>query len=82
MFSQIKVQALGLIGIIATALGFTQVASAQVSTTTLPTVINTLNSTWYSYFQVMLANFWPFVVGVGVILLVWHFGRRHILGMR
>jgi hypothetical protein len=58
-------------------------ASAQtLSTTTLGTAIDSVNSTWYGYFLVLLSNYWPFVVGVGVILLVWHFGRRAIEAFR
>ncbi|MFI5205315.1 MAG: hypothetical protein ACHQVK_00050 [Candidatus Paceibacterales bacterium] len=52
------------------------VAHAQLSTSTLGTAIDTVNSTWYGYFLVLLTNYWPFIVGVGVLIVVWHFGRR------
>ena len=58
-------------------------ASAQtLSTSTLGTAIDSVNSTWYGYFLVLLSNYWPFIVGVGVLLLVWGFGRRAIEAFR
>ena len=51
-------------------------AMAQLNTSTLGTAIDDVNSTFYDYFLVLLAKYWPFVVGVGVLIVVWGFGRR------
>ena len=37
--------------------------------------IDILNTTWYSYFLVLLEKFWPFVVGVIILLAVWFFSE-------
>ena len=65
-------------GIVAgvTALVMPFISFAQVSTSTLGASIDTVNGTWYDYFTILLSHYWPFVVGVGVLLVVWHFGRR------
>lgn len=52
------------------------VSAAQLNTSTLGTAIDNVNGTFYDYFLVLLAKYWPFVVGVGVLLVVWGFGRR------
>lgn len=53
------------------------VAHAQVlATSTLGTAIDSINGTFYGYFLVLLESYWPFVVGAGVLVMVWHFGRR------
>ncbi len=64
------------IGAAAAALVLPLISFAQVSTTTLGTAIDSVNGTWYDYFQVLLTHYWPFVVGAGILVLVWHFGRR------
>lgn len=53
-----------------------QSAAAQLSTSTLGSAIDNVNGTFYDYFLVLLAKYWPFVVGVGILIVVWHFGRR------
>lgn len=58
--------------------GLISTAFAQMTTSTLGASIDSVNGTTYDYFQVMLAKYWPFVVGFGVLLIVWHFGRRII----
>lgn len=57
-------------------------ANAQMSTTTLGTSIDSINETTYDYFQVLLAKYWPFIVGFGVLLIVWGFGKRIIAHFR
>lgn len=52
------------------------VAHAQMSTSTLGSAIDTVNGTTYDFFTVLLAKYWPFVVGFGVLLIAWGFGRR------
>lgn len=54
----------------------TLVAHAQMTTTTLASSIDSVNGTTYDYFLVLLAKYWPFVVGFGVLLIAWGFGRR------
>lgn len=53
-------------------------AAAQMSTTTLGTQTDTLSATVVDYFSVLVTKYWPFVVGFGILLVVWHFGRRII----
>jgi len=42
-------------------------ASAQMTTTTLGTSIDSVNSTAYSYLSVVLTNYLPFIIGFVVI---------------
>lgn len=53
-------------------------ANAQLTSSTLGTSIDSINSTWYDYFTVLLNKFWPFLVGAGILVAVWWFGR-HLL---
>lgn len=63
----------GISGMLLTA---SQTAAAQLSTSTLGASIDTVNSTWYDYFTVLLNKYWPFIVGAGILVLVWHYGRK------
>lgn len=58
------------------------VASAQLTTTTLGTAVDSINSTWYDYFTVLLAKYWPFLVGAIILVGIWHFGKRLLFGFR
>jgi hypothetical protein len=51
-------------------------AHAQMTTSTLGTSIDSVNSTTTSYFQVLLDKYWPFLVGFIILVTVWHFGKR------
>jgi len=54
----------------------------MLTTTTLASSIDSVNSTFYDYFLVLLANLWPFVVGAIVLLIVWRFGKGILFGFR
>ena len=41
-------------------------------------MINCINTTWYSYFLTLLEHYWPYVVGVGILLIAWMFARHAI----
>jgi H+/Cl- antiporter ClcA len=53
-------------------------AHAQMTTTTLAASIDTMNGTTQDYFTVLLAHYWPFLVGFLVLVAVWHYGKRII----
>ena len=72
----------GIVGAISGIVMSFSAHAQTLSTSTLGTAIDSVNSTWYSYFLVLLTNYWPFVVGVGVIIFVWAFGRRALEGLR
>jgi hypothetical protein len=55
---------------------------AALTTTTLGTSIDNVNATFYDYFLVLLDKYWPFIVGAGILILVWHFGRRLLTAFR
>lgn len=55
-------------------------AHAQMTTTTLGASIDTVSGTTQDYFAVLLAKYWPFVVGFLILLGVWHYGKRVITG--
>ena len=67
-----------LIGLSAlgSVLGASVAMAAPLTTSTLASSIDTVNGTFYDYFTVLLSNYWPFVVGGGILVLVWHVGRR------
>ena len=76
MMKKIYLGLAGIVPAVAIGAGALMAHADVLSTSTLGTAIDTVNGTFYSYFQVLLTNYWPFVVGAGVLLLVWHFGRR------
>jgi hypothetical protein len=55
-----------LLGIIA-GLASAATSSAQMSTTTLGTSIDSVNTTAYGYLAVVLTNYLPFIIGFVVI---------------
>ena len=62
-----------------------KVAQAQaLTTTTLGTSIDTVNSTWYDYFTVFITHAWPFILGgfilIGIIGLGFYLSRRMFRG--
>jgi ethanolamine transporter EutH len=57
-------------------------AHAQMSTSTLGASIDTVNTTTMDYFTVLLAKYWPFVVGFLILLGVWYFGRHIVNSFR
>jgi hypothetical protein len=68
---------LGIAALTTALLGSVSVALAgPLTTSTLGSSIDTVNGTFYDYFVVLLDKYWPFVVGAGILVLVWHFGRR------
>ena len=46
----------------------------KLSSSTLGCTIDSVNQTWYGYFGDMIYHYWPFIVGIGVIGVAWHFG--------
>lgn len=50
-------------------------ASAQISTTTLGSSIDTVNGAWYDYFGVMITHYWPFAVGALLLVGVIRYGK-------
>lgn len=68
---------LGILGTgLATLAMTTMTAAAQMSTTTLGTSIDSVNTTTTDYFSVLLTKYWPFLVGFVILVGVWHFGKR------
>lgn len=61
-------------------LGLKIAHAAALSTTTLGTSIDTINTTWNDYFTVFMTNAWPFLLGasvlVGIVLLALALIRR------
>lgn len=55
-----------------------KVFKKMFDTTTLGSVIDTLNTTAYNGFTIVLAHLWPMVVALGIILSVWYLGRRAV----
>lgn len=53
-------------------------AQAAFSTTTLGTAIDTVSGTTYDYFTVLIAKFWPFLLGAVILVGVVVFGKRII----
>ena len=76
MFKTLSAKIALVLPVVIGALGVGFANAQSLSTSTLGAAINTVNSTWYGYFLVLLTNYWPFIVGVGVLVVVWHFGRR------
>lgn len=70
---------LGIAMVVITPLAFT-LAHAQMTTSTLGTNIDSVSGTTTDYFTVLLAKYWPFVVGFLILLGVWHYGKRVIQG--
>jgi len=75
-----KTKILGIVSAVsAVVLGLgASLANAQMTTTTLASSVDTVNGTTMDYFTVLLAHYWPFVVGFLILLAVWHFGKRII----
>lgn len=51
----------------------------MLSTTTLGTVIDNVNSVWYDYITVFLTHYWPFLVGAMVVVGVVALGIRFLV---
>lgn len=67
----------GLAGAVAViGLSINAASAAVMSTSTLGSAIDSINGTTYDYFAVLLEKYWPFLVGFGVLLVVWGFGKR------
>jgi hypothetical protein len=49
-----------------------------LNTTTMACSIDNVNSGVTGYVYTLLAHYWPFVVGAGVLVGVWHFGMAAI----
>ena len=76
MFKTLSAKIALVLPVIGGVIGVSFANAQALTTSTLATAIDTVNSTWYGYFLVLLLNYWPFIVGVGVLVVVWHFGRR------
>lgn len=74
MFRSVYTRVGAVVGTVGAAL-FAPLAHAQYSTTTLTANINSVATSFTDYFTVLLTTFWPLVVGIGVIGLVWSFTR-------
>ena len=73
-----------VIGALVVALLLVGVASAQAttfSTTSLGTAIDSVSGTTYDYFLVLIASFWPYLLGAIILVGVIFFGRRIITSM-
>lgn len=59
------------------------VAAAQTpfSTTTLGTAIDSVSGTSYDYFTVLIAKFWPYLLGAVLLVGVIAFGKRIVHSM-
>lgn len=62
--------------------GLVSAAHAQITTSTLGTAIDDLNASTYDMFQVLLAKYWPFVLGFIILAAVWLFGKRILAHFR
>lgn len=69
-----------LISVIGAAVLGVMSAGAQMTSSTLGTAIDSVNSTTYDYFLVLLNKYWPFVVGFLILLGVWRYGRGILHG--
>lgn len=53
-------------------------AQTTFSTTSLGTAIDTVSGTTYDYFTVLLAKFWPFLLGAVILVGILVFGKSII----
>lgn len=75
---KLKLMLAGVAGSIGMVLATSFAGATTLSSSTLGAAIDTMNGTVYDYFLVLLASYWPFVVGLAVLIAVWHFGRRAV----
>lgn len=76
--NKIKLGMVSGLGAVASLLGVLSAHASTMSTTTLGTAIDSTNGTVYDYFLVLLDKYWPFLVGFGILVGVWGFGKRVI----
>jgi len=75
--NKIKVALLcGVSGIVALISGLGIAKAEIMSSSTLATQIDTVNTTFMDYLSVLITNYWPFLLGAIVLAAVWAFGRR------
>jgi len=58
-----------------------QAQAAAFSTSTLGNAIDDVSGTTYEYFVVLIAKFWPFLLGAVILVGVIVFGKRIIHSM-
>lgn len=80
--NKIKLAVLSALGVV-TGLLYAGVANAQTtfSTTSLGTAIDNVSGTTYDYFTVLIAKFWPFLLGAVILIGVIVFGKRIVHAM-
>lgn len=72
----------GLYGSAIVAASYAGIAlAAPLSTATLGTSIDTVSETTLDYFTVLIAKFWPFLLGAVILVGVVVFGKRIIHSM-
>jgi len=59
------------------SLGLALCAKAEtMSSTTLGTKIDTVNTTFMDFLGVLIEKYWPFLLGAIILVAVWAFGRK------
>lgn len=74
MFRSVYTRVGAVVGTVGAAL-VAPLAHAQYDTSTLTANINSVSDSFVSYFTVLLTTFWPLVVGIGILAIVWGFAR-------
>lgn len=70
-----------VIGALMATSAFASGTSTPFSVDTLGNAIDTVSGTTYDYFGVLIAKFWPFLLGAVILVGVIVFGKRIIHGM-
>lgn len=85
MSNKLKAMVAGGLAVVGSLVGVAMASAQALTTSTLATSIDTVNSTWYDYFTVFITNAWPFIVGAVVLVGLVYFGIRlihHLFGSR